>query len=226
MDPYDVLGLVRDATPAEINRAYREKAKTVHPDGGGSDEDFQMLRLAYDTLRDPKRRKTYDETGRIDESRADNAHAPLLQYLAQIIAMLIQHMGDVPADTGNPIQAMRDLINEETRRVTANIEQMKAQVKYIETILKRMKRKKKAKPNPLLETVLQGTVAQGKAKLEGEAAIQKMRDTILEVLDGYDYEVSPIIRPEEDGIGSFFDISGPDAVMLQKALYIAMRQRK
>lgn len=189
MDPYVVLGLVRDATPEQIKKAYRDKARDAHPDKGGSDEDFQILRLAYDTLRDPQRRKIFDETGRIDETRADNEHAPIMQYLSQMIMMLIGHMEEVPADTANPIQALKDLITEETRRVAERVGELRAQIRYLETMQTRMKRKKKAKPNPLLEMVLAGTIGQGKAKLAGEDKIQEMRNTILEVLDGYDYEM-------------------------------------
>jgi hypothetical protein len=42
-----------DATPEEITRAYRRRRGKVHPDHGGSKEDFRAVQLAYDVLSDP-----------------------------------------------------------------------------------------------------------------------------------------------------------------------------
>lgn len=48
----DVLGASRDASPAEINSAWRDKARKAHPDGGGSDAEMARLNEARaDALR-------------------------------------------------------------------------------------------------------------------------------------------------------------------------------
>ncbi|GAA0202706.1 ferredoxin Fer [Halobaculum roseum] len=46
--PYDVLGLDADADDTEIERAYRRRVKEAHPDRGGSFEEFQRVREAYE----------------------------------------------------------------------------------------------------------------------------------------------------------------------------------
>ena len=46
--PYDVLGLDADADDTEIERAYRRRVKEAHPDRGGSAEEFQRVREAYE----------------------------------------------------------------------------------------------------------------------------------------------------------------------------------
>jgi|SRR5579862_1498641 len=64
-DPYGVLGVRRQASPAEIARAYRRAARATHPDGGGSGagaERFLAVADAYDVLRDPGRRAGYDRS--------------------------------------------------------------------------------------------------------------------------------------------------------------------
>src|SRR5262249_33853877 len=52
-----VLGLTALATPADIRRAFRRRAKRVHPDAGGTDAAFVKLKRAHDealaALRDP-----------------------------------------------------------------------------------------------------------------------------------------------------------------------------
>jgi hypothetical protein len=44
---WNVLGVSKDAGPDEIKRAYKEKLHSVHPDKGGSREDFEKVQRAY-----------------------------------------------------------------------------------------------------------------------------------------------------------------------------------
>ena len=63
-DLYEVLGVGRDATDEELKRAYRAKARQFHPDSGAeSDEQFKEVSLAYEVLKDPERRASYDRFG-------------------------------------------------------------------------------------------------------------------------------------------------------------------
>lgn len=48
--PWAVLGLDEGATLAEVRRAYRQRAKTTHPDRGGSRGEFEEVRAAFDAL--------------------------------------------------------------------------------------------------------------------------------------------------------------------------------
>ena len=59
---YEVLGVPREATQAEIRNAYRNLAKERHPDHpGGSTEEFSRLQEANAVLSDPNRRRQHDE---------------------------------------------------------------------------------------------------------------------------------------------------------------------
>jgi molecular chaperone DnaJ len=73
-DFYELLGVGRDATEDEIKRAYRQLARTHHPDANGGDPAsearFKEVTLAYETLRDSERRRRYDMFG------PDGASAP------------------------------------------------------------------------------------------------------------------------------------------------------
>lgn len=62
-NPYQTLGVNRDATADEIKRAYRKLASKHHPDRGGDTKTFQDIQTAYDTLNDPARRAAYDNPG-------------------------------------------------------------------------------------------------------------------------------------------------------------------
>lgn len=64
-DYYDILGVDRDASAADIKKAYRKKARQLHPDYAGpeSEEAFKDLSVAYETLSDPEKRRLYDMGG-------------------------------------------------------------------------------------------------------------------------------------------------------------------
>ena len=68
-DPYEVLGLKRTATDAEIRAAYRNLAKRHHPDLNPGKpeaaEEFKQINAANDILSDPEKRARYDR-GEID----------------------------------------------------------------------------------------------------------------------------------------------------------------
>ena len=66
-DPYEVLGVARDAAEQEIKKAFRGLARELHPDVNAHDpqaeEKFKEAAEAYEILSDPERRATYDRYG-------------------------------------------------------------------------------------------------------------------------------------------------------------------
>jgi curved DNA-binding protein len=58
---YEVLGVAKDATTDEINKAFRKLAVKYHPDAGGDAEQFKKISQAYEVLSDPKKRAEYDQ---------------------------------------------------------------------------------------------------------------------------------------------------------------------
>lgn len=65
-DPYETLGVDRDADAATVKKAYRRLARKYHPDVNsdpGAHERFKEITTAYEILTDPERRRTYDLGG-------------------------------------------------------------------------------------------------------------------------------------------------------------------
>jgi curved DNA-binding protein len=65
-DYYQILGVARDASQKEIQRAYRALARKYHPDVNkepGAEAKFKQAGEAYEVLKDPEKRKKYDELG-------------------------------------------------------------------------------------------------------------------------------------------------------------------
>ncbi len=66
-DYYEVLGVTRGASAEEIKKAYRRKAKELHPDRNAdnpqAEAQFKELNEAYDVLKDEQRKAAYDRFG-------------------------------------------------------------------------------------------------------------------------------------------------------------------
>ena len=60
---YEFLGVGTDAGDEEIKRAYRRLALQHHPDKNGDPEKFKKLTDVYDVLKDPAKRRVYDQHG-------------------------------------------------------------------------------------------------------------------------------------------------------------------
>ena len=68
-DPYEILGVQKNATPAAVKSAYRRLAKKLHPDANKTDKTaatkFSELNAAYEIVGDIEKRKAFDR-GEID----------------------------------------------------------------------------------------------------------------------------------------------------------------
>src|SRR5918997_4292197 len=66
-DPYEVLGVPRDADDRQIKKTFRALARELHPDVNDHDpaaeEKFKEAAEAYEVLSDSERRATYDRFG-------------------------------------------------------------------------------------------------------------------------------------------------------------------
>ena len=68
-DPYNVLGVPKNADEEQIRKAYRKRARKYHPDvckEEHAETRFKEISEAYAILSDPGKRRRYDRTGRVD----------------------------------------------------------------------------------------------------------------------------------------------------------------
>jgi curved DNA-binding protein len=76
-DYYEALGVARDASAADIKKAYRKLAQKHHPDvskEAGAEEKFKDIAEAYQTLKDADKRAAYDRLG--SHSPGENFQPP------------------------------------------------------------------------------------------------------------------------------------------------------
>ncbi|RYG35929.1 J domain-containing protein, partial [bacterium] len=79
-DPYEVLGVARDASADDIKSAYRRLARQHHPDvnpdNPGAEEKFKEIGQAYAILSDPEKKQRFDQYGATDDQGGMPGGAP------------------------------------------------------------------------------------------------------------------------------------------------------
>ncbi len=97
-DYYDVLGVTREASEAELKKAYRRLAIQYHPDKNPDDPDaakrFKEVAEAYEVLNDSERRQLYDRYGH-EGLKARGYSQPNFTHVEDIF----RHFGDIFSDS-------------------------------------------------------------------------------------------------------------------------------
>jgi DnaJ-class molecular chaperone len=107
---YDILGVSKDATEAEIKKAYRTLAKEHHPDMGGNETTFKEIQNAYEILSDSEKRARFDRGEDVESpqnARENHAKSFLFSLFEQCI--------DKYGITKDPFEVMKGSVKENIR---------------------------------------------------------------------------------------------------------------
>lgn len=188
---YDLLGLTPAATDPDIRKAYKSKAKQLHPDvtGGVESEEFVKMKKAYDILINPETRKMYDEMGIIDGEHESKLLNAAIGGLQQCFNMLIDEVGteemiyvDVIGSMKLNIQTNLDLHKKNQQsaaKVLAKIEKTKKATQ------KRLKIKKDA-PNIFIMALDRSAQPHRDNMLKSDQAVL-LCETMMKMLENYEY---------------------------------------
>jgi len=171
-NPYDILGVPTEATPEDIKKQYRDKARRAHPDHGGDEKDMTALSIAYSVLSDPKKRAHFDNTGKIRDTMRLNKEA-VDQITKRLQEMMALHGPDI---------VKVDIIDSMTRRFSHDmsiekekIEDSKKQADFWFKMAHRFHRKSEDAP-PIFESMMENS---GRA----QEAIQDLAKENIEILE-------------------------------------------
>lgn len=189
-DLYGALGVPKDADKAAIRKAYRHKAKDTHPDGGGDERKFALVKLAHDVLSDEARRAKYDSTGDASESSPDNLQSDILQIVCMLLDTAI---GNCDTSRVNPLQyplagEMAALARKEIAALDKQRSGLLDVQKNARKLLGRFKLKKSAKTKDnFLERILTARVASFDNHIRQVDDKKTRFEAALEIVLSYDF---------------------------------------
>ncbi|MBW6419819.1 J domain-containing protein [Rhizobium sp. XQZ8] len=183
IDPYEMLGVAREADGTAIKSAYRKRAKTAHPDAGGDVDAFAKLTTSYELLCDPLRRKVYDDTG-YDPELADTKDLQGLVILETLVNEII--LDEREPGSFDPVSAMRRKLTDKIVNARFHILEMERHRARIRNHIDRIGKKPGA---DVLGRMLRSrceTINDAITKAEVEIG---NIEQAYGMLDGYSYEV-------------------------------------
>ena len=192
MNPYTELDVSVTASTDEIKQRYRTLAQMHHPDKGGDEELFKRIKLAYEILNDPIRRKQYDITG---ESTTTNAKDEAISNIIQIILHVVPNFN---ADQDDLIKIAEDESRAMLNMVNNDINNTELQIKHFEKVLKKLRIKTNGEN--VLESIILKQVQQRKNNLVTLHRNVKVCMLMLEILKDYEYGLINLIfdKPEKN----------------------------
>ena len=185
MNPYTELDVSVNASLEDIKQRYRTLAQMHHPDKGGDEELFKRIKLAYEILSDPVRRKQYDITGETTTTNAkDEAVANIVQILLHVVPNLNADQDDLIKIAEDEARAMIDMVNRD-------INATETQIKHFEKVLKKLRIKTGGEN--VLESIIQKQVQQRRKDLIKFHYNIKVCMLMLEILKDYEYGLRNLI---------------------------------
>lgn len=182
-NPYEILGVRRDASDDQIKAAYRRRAKATHPDSGGDPAAFGRVQKAYELLLDPVRRKVFDDTG-YDVELADPVDLQALIVIEKLVNELT--LDEREPGSFDPLARMRSDLSEEMRKARFSKRELERHAARIEHHLERLD---KRPTTDILGSMLRARIkAITTAISETEAKI-KASERACEMLYDYSYEI-------------------------------------
>ena len=185
MNPYTELDVPVDASLETIRQRYRTLAQMHHPDKGGDEELFKRIKLAYEVLSDPIRRKQYDVTGETGTTNAkDEAISNIIQIILHVAPNFNADQEDLIAIAEGETRSMLDMVN-------TDINNTEMQIRKFEIVLKKL-RIKTAGEN-ILENIIVKQIQIRKKDLVVFHKNVKVCMLMLEILKDYEYGLMNLI---------------------------------
>lgn len=190
VDLYSTLGIDKKASKEEIRKAYRKKARAVHPDTGGSPEKFALVKRAHDILTDEERRRKYDTTGDESEAKVNNEQSDVVNCLVFALETVLGKIESKGADPTqyDVVNDMRIFLGDEIEKINTMLSQLAQVKKRIEKLLGRFKTKRDFN---YLENAVKQKLSECNARIEESERRKIPMDTARTWLKDYSFEHTP-----------------------------------
>jgi curved DNA-binding protein CbpA len=179
-DPYTTLGVPKDADADVIRKAHRSRAKKTHPDVNGNADEFRKVNAAYMVLRDPERRKRFDETGEAEPPK-NTAETDLIK----LFIMTVEQMPDAPV---NPTNIVGGIIEQNMNRMQEDI---RGATHLAAKLIKAARKINRKRGENMISIALTNRAEQETTKITILKASIERGHQMLAMLKEYEYEMPP-----------------------------------
>mgnify|MGYP000616098054 FL=1 len=180
MNLYEELELSQFCTEEEIKLKYRTLASIHHPDKGGDTEKFKRIKLSYEVLSDPLRRKEYDISGKVYEDPSTKSEA--IQELSSLLNHIVKSYDPSTIDL---LSIMRGEINNLKNQTNNNIDAVSISLQKLNTVKDKLKFKKDSED--ILRSFVDKQIEMRIDDLKNFKRKLVVCNTMLEILDDYTY---------------------------------------
>ena len=178
-----MLEIDRDADDQAVKAAYRKAAKAAHPDSGGDAEAFAQLQTAFDLLKDPVRRRVYDDTG-YDPQLADQKDLKVVMMIETLVNDFI--LDEREPGSFDPLAAMRRKLSDDILKNRFHILELE---RHRARVRKHMDRLGKRPDTDVLGSMLRArSQSISEAIKQSETQIETIEQAYT-MLESYSYEI-------------------------------------
>ena len=186
IDPYQLLGLERDADEAAVKAAYRKAAKSAHPDAGGDLDAFGRLNASYELLKDPVRRRVYDDTG-YDPQLADATDLKGLMMLETLVNEMI--LDERAPGSFDPVAGLRRKLTDDLLKARFHILELERHRTRVRQHADRIGRRP---DNDVLGAMLRARAQSITEAIKGAETQISAIERAYAMLEGYSYELEAV----------------------------------
>ncbi len=196
-DPYKDLGVDKDSNVDEIKSAYKKKVQETHPDKeGGNREEFDKVQEAYLVLRDPEKRKHYDEHGTAKKEKKE--------MHVDIIASLFEQLlskDDLPYNF-DYVATVKDSLEQIHDEATSKLKIIDRQIEKLGKLKNKFHRKNKKgrvktvnEPLNFFRAAIESKIAGLEIQFKNGEELKVNVTRALEIIDDYEFEIDKSAMP-------------------------------
>ncbi len=181
---YEILGVERDASITEIEKAGRERLHETHPDKAGIERraEFDEAKRAYDTLRDPEARAAYDRGEGVAINEAESRAIALVSGAVEAILN-----NDHPALEGaDPIEVISQALGMSKDETLVKADKERRKLAKVENYLRRVKLKK-AGDQDVLGAVLRAKRRKATSELHKFETLAADIELAIQIVNRHDF---------------------------------------